>query len=454
MIIRVGNVAASVASATPRELEWLWSFLSFRKGRQAARLHNRHAQLFLAGLVPMVQEEGARARQRVDVMDCRVPSCLPDPNADLSWLRPYQLEGVRVGLERTRGIEHCPTGSGKTELAIGWAKLLPCRWLFFVHRGNLMRQTAERYLVRTGTPSGMVGDDVWDACGRQFVVVMYQTIAPALKRGDPRAVALLQSAGGICADECHTAAADEYAAVLLQTTNAYYRFGLSGTPLARSDRRALLAIGALGPVIYRIRAPKLIEAGALADPTIRMRQHMLPAEPVGGTWPEVYEEAIIRSGSRNRAIVTTAKGAPKPALVFTKSLEHQRILAVGLKEAGLRVGVVNGSHATEERIATADRAVRGDLDVVVSSKVLQDGMDAPAFCSLLVGSAEKSGIDSIQRIGRVLRIAAGKNTCQVWDFFDGGCGCGGVHKACRWLVDHSRKRVAAYLAEGYRTLME
>jgi superfamily II DNA or RNA helicase len=67
-------------------------------------------------------------------------------------------------------------------------------------------------------------------------------------------------------------------------------------------------------------------------------------------------------------------------------------------------------------------------------------VDIPEVASVIVASAGKSNIKALQRLGRGMRVAGDKQTCELWDFADGGN---------RWLDAHSAARQAAYLAEGF-----
>jgi superfamily II DNA or RNA helicase len=69
----------------------------------------------------------------------------------------------------------------------------------------------------------------------------------------------------------------------------------------------------------------------------------------------------------------------------------------------------------------------------------------PELRSVVVASGGASGIAAIQRVGRAMRPAEGKDACVVWDFYDLGD---------HTLMAHSRKRRDAYLKEGYTVDVE
>jgi superfamily II DNA or RNA helicase len=137
--------------------------------------------------------------------------------------------------------------------------------------------------------------------------------------------------------------------------------------------------------------------------------------------------------------------------VFVRSIEHGWSLEKRLQAAGIATLFLHGGNSTAEREGAVKAAEQGKLEILVCTVIFQEGLDSPVFRSVVVGTGGRSDVASIQRIGRAMRPAPGKDACTVYDIDDKGCGCGGVHNGCRWLIEHTRRRIAAYLAEGYRT---
>jgi superfamily II DNA or RNA helicase len=468
---RLNNVVVTV-EGNDDEKSWLGRYLSYVDhryvpGRNTYRdrqvsLYNAITDDFPAGLAKLAFAEAAKQGFKVTVQDERKSPCAPDPNADLEWLRhhpavpapiTHQIDAVNVAVRKGRGILWLPTGSGKTEVAIGIVRLLPCRWLFFVHRADLLVQTAERFERRTGIKAGIVGDGRVEPVER-FTVVMFQTAWRMAERGD---CSFIEAAEGVIVDECHTAPAETFWRTLSCATNAYYRLGLSGTPLARSDGRNLLVIGSLGPVIHRVMPETLVALGLLAKPTIRMTKVSQRSDKP--TWRGVYGEAVVRSKTRNAAVVDVVKRAARPCLVFVQEIAHGKALAKMLGVQGIVAEFMWGREDTAHRQAAIQRLMRGDTEVLVCSVIFQEGIDIPSLRSVVVASGGKSIIAALQRIGRGMRADAstGKTTFEVWDFADKGCGCRpdtteGVHPGCRWLERHARARMRAYQSEGFDVL--
>lgn len=465
MLIVRGNLRCKVTRSTDEERAWLETYLSFpdkrftaRKGKDGEKprvsMMNVLDGTFPAGFLPLVTEAAPKEGIKVDILDKRRAPCQHDPMADLEWLwrHPavegditHQIEAVHAVMKEKRGILWIPTGGGKTEAAIGCWKLLPCRWLFMVHRTGLMHQTAERFTLRTGKAAGLVGDETWQPAlaARGFTVATFQTVAAAIKKGDPRAVALLKAAEGVIFDEGHTLPAASFWGVAMRTPNAYFRVSMSGTPLARGDQKSIWAIGATGPVIYRVRADELIKLGILAKPTIRM----LPLEQWAGgiddSWNGVYKELVSESKVRNLLLTNIARMAAKPALLFVKEIDHGRHLEKQLRSAGIQCEFVWGEKDTPRRASAIRRLVRGDIDVLICSVIFQEGLDVPELAAVINGSGGASVIGALQRVGRGTRATEEKRSCEVWDIEDRGD---------KWLTKHARRRKRAYISEGYEVL--
>ncbi len=450
MRVEMFNVRSKVTMATDVERSWLNEYLTYsddraryamKSGDGKVRLFNQFDLSFPSGFVRGVRAAAHDDGFTVEVDDLRSPPCEPDPEADLGWLRDYQRTAVDKAIAAKRGILWMPTGAGKTEVAAALARSLRCSWLFIVPQADLLYQTAERFTKRTGEEAGLVGDGVWTE--ERFTVATFQTLAAAISgrsslEKQAAAADLLGRVQGIIVDECHTLPADSVLAVVSKTRSAYWRFGLSGTPLARGDRKSLLAIGALGGIIHRIKPEVLIEAGALSRPTIRtVPVVQATTKP---TWQGAYGDLVVKSKQRNQTVVNMAVEAQKPAFVFVQHVKHGKILKPMLEAAGMRTDFVWGAHETWLRGKVLEKLQAGKLDVVVCSSVFQQAIDVPKLRAVINAAGGASVIATLQRIGRGTRVTEDKTTFEVWDIADRGN---------RWLERHTRERIGAYEGEGY-----
>lgn len=243
---------------------------------------------------------------------------------------------------------------------------------------------------------------------------------------------------GFGVSNCHTAPAESYRKIINMTRNAYWRCGLSGTPLARSDHRSVLAIGSIGRVIYRIKTETLIDAGLLSKPTIEMRRCEQTSDK--DVWASVYRELVVNSKVRNLLILDMVRDAPKPCIVFVTSLQHGRALSKSLQKAGTKSEFVDGASSLDTRKRMVTRLENGEVEALVATTIFNEGIDIPSLRSVVIASGGASTIQTLQRIGRGMRRTEDKSTFHVFDVADRGQ---------RWTERHAKSRATAYRSEGH-----
>lgn len=463
MILRATNTRTKIVSMTADEREFAIGFLSFEDSsmkfyRSGGRTRTRNkAQMRSSLFDPFLDEfpTGVLAAFRraalergfpVQLADARVRPCEPDPSIDLSWLRDYQSEAIDVAVRRTRGILDHPTGAGKAEIIVATAMVLPCTWLILAPEAALMHNVADRFEKNTGEKCGRVGDGKRDV--QRVTAATFQSFASAIRRGDRELIDLLERVQAIYVDEVHTLPADSYYGVAMRCTNAYWRFGCSGTPLARGDKRSTYAVASLGEIIHKVRQQELVDKGFLAKPLISM----IAVSQVGHAkdYASAYGELVVRSRKRNAVIVDAIERATKPSLLFVKEIDHGRALQDQLEARGMNVEFAFGQISIEQRKRMIAALERGALDVIVCSVVMQTGINIPSLRSMVVASGGKSVIAALQRVGRGTRVVQGKTEFEVVDVMDvDGMLAPGVASAGRWPARHARERQAAYVAAGY-----
>lgn len=236
---------------------------------------------------------------------------------------------------------------------------------------------------------------------------------------------------------CHTTGAATFWKVAMAAKNAYYRIGLSGTPLARGDKRSIFTVACFGPILWRLRSKTLQEAGFLAKPEI----YMVPVEQYSDKhWQQVYKDLVSDSTKRNYIVAKCAMAADKPCMVFVKNVNHGRLLTKLLQRNGVNTGFVWGAKGTLQREEAVKALERADLDVLVASVIFQEGVDIPSLRSVVMAAGGKSAIATLQKIGRGMRLDKDKTTFQVFDILD---------KGQDNLAKQARERKKTYEAEHF-----
>ena len=82
--------------------------------------------------------------------------------------------------------------------------------------------------------------------------------------------------------------------------------------------------------------------------------------------------------------------------------EHQRLQATSL--SSLRVGLLHGRMSLREKQEVMDRFRQGELDVMVSTTVIEVGIDVPNATVMLIEGADRFGLSQLHQLrGRVGR---------------------------------------------------
>lgn len=253
-------------------------------------------------------------------------------------------------------------------------------------------------------------------------------------------------------DEVHKAASSGAYAVA-QTCSAFYRLGMSGTPLDRADGANLKVLAAFGEVVMRVHNRQMRTAGVIPDARIRILE--VPAWSTGKKWEgkpiwnEIYSDGIVLNGWRNEQAVAATKrvyDAGGKVLVLFRVIEHGKILGELLDEVDVPATVLDGASKTQQRRDALDSFSAGDIRVIVASAIFGTGIDIPDGFDLLLlmgggkgkgkGEDERGGIAVLQNLGRGLR---GDGQVEVIDFMDN------QHPILR---NHSVSRFQIYQGQG------
>lgn len=451
MHISADNLWATVQEATDEELTWLASYLSvpvknaehsdaYQAGHWdgLVRLFDKRRQRFASGLVRMVYGRARESGIRVVVDDVREKPSAPVNPAAGAWLRDYQREALGAMLARGRGIVSMPTGAGKTSCLSAVCEAIQIDWLVLVDTRDLMHQGAAEIARWTKEEIGTCGDGIWKP--RRVTVATFQTLHQGLGR-EGKVDALLDRARGLIIDECQVASAAKAFQVAMSCPNAFYRYGVSATPLEREDESDYRAIEALGPLIHEISAETLIDLGRLARPEIIFVEFQ--HEKMTGSFSEVYEAGVVLNDKRNALIARLAGGelSPRPTLVFFKTIAHGPRLERLINRTA-SVEVIDGRKNSYSRSNARKRLETGQIDVLLTSRIFGKGIDLPMTESAVNAAGGASVVDAVQKVGRIMRTGGTKTSVRFWDVMD---------LRNRWLADHAQRRLEAFRGRGYDT---
>jgi len=402
-------------------------------------LFNRRFESLPTGLIDRVIRIICKAGLDFSIDDRRIfPGSQCTPLKDLALkgvkLRTYQKKAIHQCLVKERGILDLATNAGKTEIFIGLMKILNLKTLVLTHRKELLYQTSERIKERIGWSVDKVGDSL-DESGNEATVAMVQTLSK-LDAKDLK-TRLKDFHLLICDETHHSGSALKTYYKVGMHCPAFFRFGLSGTPFTKDEVKDLRMIGLLGPTIMKVSNADLVEEGFSAKPEITMTE-IDQSRLAGLNYPDSYLQGIVHNAERNRKIYDKALELDLPTLIIVQQIEQEKNLKQMFESNHCQF--IWGEQSSEERQKALKDFKRGRVKYLISSVILDEGIDLPSIRHLILGAGGKSSIRTIQRLGRALRIDEGKDKVYISDFLDVGN---------QYLQAHARRRKRDYEKEGF-----
>ncbi len=345
--------------------------------------------------------------------------------------RGYQKEALAAWHEAgRRGVVVLPTGAGKSfvaELAIALVKrpslvVVPTLELVSQWLRGLALAFPDVALGQLGGGVRRLGD---------LTVATYDSAALMMRDLGDRF-------GLVIFDECHHLPAPVFR-VAAECALAPFRLGLSATPGDDPDRQAQLT-ELIGELVYEQTITELrgafladydvIQVPVELDPGERRRYEEARAHYLGylrsagfktdsaDGWQRFVREAARTQEGRSalesfrlqRSIAFEASAKFDVLLRLLERHDNERKLVFTQDNAAAyRVGrhcllpVITHHTAAAERRAVLDAFKAGALRAVVTSKVLNEGVDVPEASVAIILSGSGSVREHVQRLGRVLR---------------------------------------------------
>ena len=344
-------------------------------------------------------------------------------------LEPFQerlLEEIEVARERGqhRNLLVSATGTGKTVMAaVDYARIRKrldrSRLLFVAHRSELLEQSLATYghalrdrdfgelWVREKRPKR------WE-----HVFASIQSVnAAGLDRLAPDHFDVL------VVDEFHHAAARSYKA-LLDHVRPKELLGLTATP-ERADGLPILD-WFFGRITAELRLWDAIDQHRLV-PFQYYGVHdgsdltEIPWSRGTGYDVDGLTNLYTANDAWARLVLEQLETrvddlASLRALGFCVSIRHARFMARVFNELGVASAAVWGDSPPSERKGALAKLRDGDIQVLFSVDLFNEGIDLPAVDTLLLLRPTDSPTLFLQQLGRGLRRSEGKTSCLVLDF--------------------------------------
>ena len=349
--------------------------------------------------------------------------------------RPYQNEAVRAWrANRGRGLVVLPTGAGKTYVAMMAMDLTMRSTLVVAPTLDLVRQWHGNLRNAFGVNVGVVGGG--DHQLEDITVTTYDSAYLHMEHFGAKF-------GLIVFDECHHLPGETYA-LAARFCLAPFRLGLTAT-LERADGREELLTELVGPVVYRQEIVELSGDYLAEYETIRISVDLAPedrqrydearaiyrdfvvSQGIRMSSPSGWSEFIRRSATsdggrramkayreqRHIAFAAPAKLRTVEHLLYTHRNDRTILFTqdnATAYEIARRFLVPAITHQTKvtERSEILEGLAEGRYRAVVTSKVLNEGVDVPDANVAIVVSGSGSIREHVQRLGRILRKRDGK----------------------------------------------
>lgn len=341
-------------------------------------------------------------------------------------LRPYQADAADQFMEALR-----ETSKGQVVLATGLGKTVVMAEVV----SQLYREEAipeGKVLVMAGTRElvDQLQRSFWDQLPKSVSThrlmsgeepsywdgITFATVQSVMSHLDG-----LPQFGLVLVDEAHHIGSESFRTVI-KALNAPMLGGVTATPW-RGDGYDIDQI--LGQPVVRVGIAEGLSNGFLCEADYR-----LLADNVD--WELVREHSIhnysLQQLNRKLLIPTRDEEAAKiiresfttercrSGVVFCSTVIHARAFAAILRLFGFRAEAITGDMTprARDKIMTAFR--RGDLDIVTTRDLFNEGVDVPDVGLIAFMRVTHSRRIFVQQLGRGLRLSPGKTKVIVLDF--------------------------------------
>lgn len=337
--------------------------------------------------------------------------------------RGAQIEAL-YSLEKSReegfdkGLVVAATGIGKTYLA-AFDSAKYNRILFVAHREEIIKQAAESFKnVRNSDDIGFFYGNQKDT-KNSFIFALVQTLGKDEYLNEE--YFSKDYFDYIIVDEFHHAVSNNYKQIIDYFTPKFL-LGLTATP-ERLDSKDVFALCDYN-MVYEVRLKDAINKGWL----VHFRYYGIYDETVNyedidyknGKYDDKQLEEALMLNKRGELILNHyLKYNSKRAMGFCTSRHHAEYMAKVFNENNIPSAAVysgeKGEYSEERNIALS-KLTSGELKVIFSVDMFNEGLDVPAIDMVMFLRPTQSPTIFLQQLGRGLRKAKDKTYLNVLDF--------------------------------------
>ncbi|ETR73680.1 MAG: type III restriction protein res subunit [Candidatus Magnetoglobus multicellularis str. Araruama] len=295
-------------------------------------------------------------------------------------LYDFQERAVRVILKRKFGVFNCPTGGGKTVVALYCIAKREQPSLIIVHTKELLYQWHKRskeFLGLDDEQIGLIGDG-------HFTIGSHVTIA-IVNSLYKRSYEVRDHIGFFIVDECHRTPSRTF----IEAASAFdsqYMLGLSATPYRR-DKLTQVINFYMGGQLINISPQELQVKSRIMKARVIVRRTEFDFDYAVDEDYQAMISALTQDTARVELIVadvlTHAKKDAGIGLVISDRKDHCKAIFNRIAHHDISVRLLTGDIPNRERKAITEELATGDIQILVAtSQLIGEGFDLKQLSAL------------------------------------------------------------------------
>ncbi|WP_057829069.1 DEAD/DEAH box helicase [Liquorilactobacillus cacaonum] len=324
-----------------------------------------------------------------------------------------ELNNIRKSGEK-KSLVISATGTGKTYLgAFDVRQFNPKKFLFIVHREQILKKSMKSFMEVIGGPSSNFGilSGTKNETYAKYLFATEQSLARESNLKQFR----VEEFDYILIDEAHRTGAKSYLRIL-NYFKPKFILGMTATP-ERTDDFNIFELFDYN-IAYEIRLQDALK-----------EEMLVPFQYIGVKDFEVDGKRVddnsslkyLASEDRVKYVLDQVNyygfsGATAKGLIFCSRNEEAQLLAEQLTRMGHPTQSLSGQNKIQEREVVVKKLETGEIEYITSVDIFNEGIDIPCVNQIILLRSTQSSIVFIQQLGRGLRKYNGKDFVTVIDF--------------------------------------
>ncbi|KPA09761.1 type III restriction protein res subunit [Candidatus Magnetomorum sp. HK-1] len=331
-------------------------------------------------------------------------------------LYDFQERAVNAILNRRFGVFNCPTGGGKTVVALYCIAKRNQPALVVVHTKELLYQwqkRAQEFLGLEAQEIGLIGDGNFSV-GKHLTIAIVNSLYKKVQE-------VKDQIGFFIVDECHRTPSRTF----IEAATAFdcrFMLGLSATPYRRDKLTQVIGFY-MGALLINITPQELQKKSRIMRARVVVRRTQFDYDYAVDEDYQAMMTALTEDTERTELIATdvshhanTLKGV---GLVISDRKDHCKAIYNRIKQMNIDVRLLTGDVPNKERKAITEELIQGNIKVLVATaQLVGEGFDLKQLSALFLTMPVKFTGRIKQYVGRILRTDKEKNDAIIYDYVD------------------------------------